>query len=105
MTLQWFPAYCVITGNEKVETHQDFELNVSSLTTTYTVKEKTTLIKNLVKRRPSNKDHHPMDKQKLVTISRPQNPLIINHILKRSRPITTSGKCMCVCVCDQYLQV
>ena len=70
MALQWIPAHCGIPGNEKADKLAKHGAGGIQPQNNISYKEKVTVIKTMMKRKPAKDDYHLLERQEQVTIFR-----------------------------------
>ena len=104
VVLQWIPAHCGISGNEKVDELAKRGANMQQENLPITIKQKKTIIKNMFRVKTIHDDYHKLDRagQVILLRLRTGHNRLNAHMYKKMKLVPSS---MCICnIEDQTTQ-
>ena len=104
VVLQWIPAHCGISGNEKADELAKRGANMQQENLPITIKQKKTIIKNMFRVKTIHDDYHKLDRagQVILLRLRTGHNRLNAHIYKKMKLVPSS---MCICnIEDQTTQ-
>ena len=104
VVLQWIPAHCGISGNEKADELAKRGANMQQENLPITIKQKKTIIKNMFRVKTIHDDYHKLDRagQVILLRLRTGHNRLNAHMYKKMKLVPSS---MCICnIEDQTTQ-
>ena len=104
VVLQWIPAHCGISGNEKADELAKRGANMQQENLPITIKQKKTIIKNMLRVKTIHDDYHKLDRagQVILLRLRTGHNRLNAHMYKKMKLVPSS---MCICnIEDQTTQ-
>ena len=104
VVLQWIQAHCGISGNEKADELAKRGANMQQENLPITIKQKKTIIKNMIRVKTIHDDYHKLDRagQVILLRLRTGHNRLNAHMYKKMKLVPSS---MCICnIEDQTTQ-